>query len=169
MILEDRFVDAKVFLELQQRAVAQIRSASGAFDRLRSLFRMNSLGTAFSLAETITRLEALQVDLRSMSEQTMGDQIHQKPFFGRVAQCSMNTLLRDMKYRCRIPVPQSWKLAGVTDEGPKYEANRNNAGRNVYTLEEDEIFGKCFVFVLKHGNSIYISMYPGERWHKEIP
>lgn len=137
MILEDRSVDARFFLELQERAVAEVRSAPDAFNRLRTLFKTHSLGTAFSLTDVITRLDALQVNLRSMQSQIL-----QSPFFGRVARCSMNTLLRDMKYRCRIPIPQSWKLAGVVDEGPTYEENKENASRKVLTLEKDEIFGK---------------------------
>ena len=137
MILEDRWVDAKHFLELQEQAVAKIRSAPDDFSSLRSLFQMHSLGQAYSLTNIITRLSELGVDLRAMK-----NQIQQSPFFSRVARCSVNILLRDMKYRCRIPVPKSWKLAGVVDEGPRYEESGENGSREVFSLNERQIFGE---------------------------
>jgi RNA-dependent RNA polymerase len=50
----------------------------------------------------------------------------------------MNDVLRDIKHSARIPIPESYLLVGVADEGPAYK----KAGlTNVYILPEGNIFG----------------------------
>ena len=154
MILEDRFVDARVFLDLQEQAVANARSALDTVRGLCILFQTNGLCTAFSLARTMTRLKELQIIDRSMERQIISS-----PFFSRIARYSVNSLVRDMKYRCRIPVPQSWKLVGVVDEGPVHE---EGGEEDMFTLESGEIFGIPPVVSINFILTSF-SLYPARR------
>ena len=61
------------------------------------------------------------------------------PFLSQLRQVAMNDVLRDIKHSAKIPVPDSFLLVGVADEGPAYEA----AGyTNIFKLNELEIYGE---------------------------
>jgi len=59
----------------------------------------------------------------------LGTQDDMWPFLERVLSFCANHVLRNLKYRARIPIPGSWMLVGVADE---YDL-----------LQEGEIYGEC--------------------------
>lgn len=134
MVLEDRGVDKKTFIKLQNEAIAAIHMASDSMMQCRSLLRDHSLGPAYRLAYICQVLKAIGVGMQHEGAvYTLKDS-----FFDRVIQFGKNSVLRLIKHAARIPVPDSYHLVGVADEGPAYEA----AGlRNVFKLTEGQIFG----------------------------
>lgn len=64
------------------------------------------------------------------------------PFWDQIILCVVQTTLRELQYRCRIPVPQSWNLVGVADEGRAYIEREIYDEEDVFTLSEGEIFGE---------------------------
>jgi RNA-dependent RNA polymerase len=61
------------------------------------------------------------------------------PFFSQLRQVAKNDVLRDIKHSARIPVPDSYLLVGVADEGPAYEAAGDT---NIFKLQESQIYGE---------------------------
>lgn len=59
-------------------------------------------------------------------------------FICRVREYAIQQVLRDMKNRARIPVPNSHLLVGVADEGPAYVKSGYS---NIYHLKENQIYG----------------------------
>lgn len=60
------------------------------------------------------------------------------PFLRQLRQVAMADVLRDIKHNARIPIPDSYLLVGVADEGPAYQAAGHH---NVFTLKQGHIFG----------------------------
>ena len=60
-------------------------------------------------------------------------------FFGRLLRFSMDHSLREVKFKARIPVPDSYQSIGVADEG---QAGIDKD--NVFTLEPGRIYGTLF-------------------------
>jgi RNA-dependent RNA polymerase len=53
----------------------------------------------------------------------------------------MNHSLRKVKYKAGIPVPNSYQLVGVADEGRAY-IKEGAKEDDVFTLKENTIYGK---------------------------
>lgn len=136
MVLEDRGVTQKSFLNLQKRAIAKIHMSSDKVLQARQLFREQQLGGSYRLAFILQCLDALNVgmELERNAAHTLQD-----PFFERLILFAKNHVLRAIKHAARIPVPDSYMLVGVADEGPAYVA----AGyEDVYCLPPECIYGK---------------------------
>lgn len=136
MILEDRGVDKDVFLGLQDMAVADARTAHDGVEQLCHLLKKHALCMSFRLPNLLERLNKLDLDLGRHVDHTKS---LNSPFMDRIIHYSVNTVLRDIKHRARIPVPNSWTLVGVADEGPAYEAQGH---QKVVCLNDGEIFGE---------------------------
>ena len=135
MVLEDLGVRMDAFLELQELAVAEARTIDDSSAQFRHILDSHGLGRPYRLSHTLKRLEDLGLDLKPKGRMPSFD----TPFLRQVRQVSMNDVLRDIKHSARIPIPDSYLLVGVADEGPVYA----KAGHtNVYTLPEAHIFGK---------------------------
>jgi len=103
--------------------------------------RAYSLGkSGFSLAWILEELEKLGCDFKHNHFGTSID----NAFFKELRNVARMDVLREIKHSARIPVPESYLLVGVADEGPVYR----NAGReNVYILPEGHIYGmRCRSF-----------------------
>ncbi len=135
MILEDRGVGVEAFMALQDEAIADARTAHDSIDQLYKILMVHGLGTPYRLAKIVKKLTALGLDLRHPDSRN----ILNSPFLNRVIHCAVNTVLHDIKHSARIPVPNSYKLVGVADEGPAYVAQ---GYPDVYTLQEGEIYGE---------------------------
>ncbi|KAJ3536923.1 hypothetical protein NM688_g6770 [Phlebia brevispora] len=133
MVLEDRGVDKKVFITLQQEAIANIHMASDEIAKCRQLFREHSLGPAYRIAYILQCLKAIGIGMQyERSKYTLHD-----PFIDRLIHFAKNSVLRSIKHAARIPIPDSYLLVGVADEGPAYEAAGH---KNVFKLNEAEIY-----------------------------
>jgi RNA-dependent RNA polymerase len=149
MVLEDRGVEKKDFLKLQQLAVAKIHMSSDTVLEARQLLREQQLGGAYRLAYIFQCLNALGVGMEY--EKHVKYRLDD-PFFERLIQFAKNHVLRDLKHGARIPVPDAHHLVGVADEGPAYKAAGHE---NVYCLSEGEIFGNRSILLVPADNDTF--------------
>jgi RNA-dependent RNA polymerase len=134
MVLEDRGVKKYSFMALQDMAVADARTIDDSLLQFQRVLKAHSLGGGFRLDFILDQLMKLGLDLKSRDPEQTLDNV----FLGRVRHFAMTHVLRDIKHGARIPIPNSWLLVGVADEGPAYV----NAGyENVYVLKKGKIYG----------------------------
>lgn len=134
MIMEDRGVDKNAFIELQERTKTDIHTASDSMELFYRLLKVHKLGQAFGLDYIIRSLRTIGMGFKHEKDVT----VLKDPFIDRLIHFAKNDVLRDVKHGARIPIPDSYLLVGIADEGPAYEAE---GVENVYTLKENEIFG----------------------------
>src|SRR6266702_3272013 len=136
MALEDLGVKKQAFVDLQEDAKARIYLSSDSLKIFVGLLRSQSLGGKFHLAFILEQLIKLGLDFR--------DHLDKKAiasaFLGRLVRDSVNHSLREMKFKARIPVPRSYQLVGVADEGRAY-INEDARPDKVFTLGEKQIYG----------------------------
>ncbi|KAJ7172136.1 RNA dependent RNA polymerase-domain-containing protein [Mycena filopes] len=133
MALEDRGVRKAAFSKLQDLAVAAARTIDDSISQFRAVLKDHSLGNGYRLPYLLEKLEALGLGLQA-KHRTPGID---NEFFRQLRQVAVNDVLRDMKHSARIPIPESYLLVGVADEGPAYK----RAGYpNVYELPAGQIY-----------------------------
>jgi RNA-dependent RNA polymerase len=108
MLLETLGLEKDIFLKLQRAAVKATEDAIESLATASSLLEAHGLGMAFSLNTVFNNMASMGADL--------GTQDDMWPFLKHVLSFCANHILRDLKYRARIPVPGSWLLVGVADE-----------------------------------------------------
>jgi RNA-dependent RNA polymerase len=137
MALEDRGVEKETFIALQERAKASIYLSSDSLECFSRLLMKHNLGGQFHLTFILSKLSKLGLDFK--------DGIDKKAiecaFFERLLRFSMNDSLREVKFKARIPVPYSYQLVGVADEGQAYIEEGIADEDDVYTLGPGEIYG----------------------------
>jgi RNA-dependent RNA polymerase len=136
MVLEDRGVTLDAFTDLQEVAVKEARTINDSIERFSGVLVSHNLGTEFRLAQTLRALEKLGFDLQHSNDQ----EAINNQFIVNLQHFAMNHILRDIKHKSRILIPESWLLVGVADEGPAYEGKPGY--ENVYSLPEGKIYGK---------------------------
>jgi RNA dependent RNA polymerase len=99
------------------------------------VLKVQGSGKQFRLIWIMERLKDLNLDLTDLNNAV----VITDGFLARVRRVVMNDILRDIKYRARIPVPKSYQLVGVADEGTAY---KKEGVKNVFTLEEGQIYGR---------------------------
>ncbi|KAI0345277.1 RdRP-domain-containing protein [Trametopsis cervina] len=134
MVLEDRGVSQEAFLRLQKKAISNVHMSSDTVMRARQLFREQQLGGAYRIAYLFQCMNALGLGMAA--EKTASYQLND-PFFERIIQYAKNHVLRAMKHAARIPIPDSYLLVGVADEGPAYQAE---GMEDVFCLSEMQIY-----------------------------
>jgi RNA-dependent RNA polymerase len=134
MALEDRGVRQTAFHKLQDGAVAAARTIDDSISQFRAVLREHSLGNTFRLSFLLQKLEELGLDLQAKHRIPGVD----NEFFRQLRQVAMNDVLRDIKHSARIPIPESYLLVGVADEGPAYKKAGHS---NVYELPPGKIYG----------------------------
>ncbi|KAI0362487.1 RdRP-domain-containing protein [Trametes cingulata] len=134
MILEDRGVDQKVFLRLQELAAAKITTASDSVADTVMLFKAHNLGQSFSVPYILQGLRAVGLGMRP--EDAPAGSLD-GTFLQSLVIFAQHHVLRDIKHGARIPIPDSYLLVGVADEGPAYI---REGVENVFTLEEGQIY-----------------------------
>ncbi|KAI0822735.1 RdRP-domain-containing protein [Trametes gibbosa] len=134
MILEDRGVEQVTFLRLQEKAAAQITTASDSVEQTVTLFMSHNLGLSFSLPWIFRGLRAagLGMDAEPEKSYNLGD-----TFLQSLIIFAQHHVLRDIKHGARIPIPDSYLLVGVADEGPMYQ---EEGVENVYVLDEAKVY-----------------------------
>lgn len=137
MVLENRGAPKEAFMNLQKDAVANARMAHDSAALYAKLLESHHLCYNYRLAEILIRLNTLGLELKPNHLQQQLD----TPFLARLRACAVNHVLREVKHDARIPIPNSYMLVGVADEGPAYV---NQGLRNVYCLPQGKIFGMCY-------------------------
>ena len=136
MALEDRGVKKEVFVALQEKAKAEIYLSSDSLDIFTKQLREHYMGGQYHLAFIVEQLNNLGLDFRNGSNtRAIG-----KPFFEGLLRYAMNHSLREIKFKARIPVPGSYQLVGVADEGRAY-INEGLSEEEVFTLKPGFIYG----------------------------
>ncbi|KAF8507373.1 RNA dependent RNA polymerase-domain-containing protein [Hysterangium stoloniferum] len=119
-------VNEDVFLQLQADAVDKTIEATESLKGAADLLEVHRMGTAFALSSTFMRLHELGVTLES----SLTPEGFRDTFIDRCLKFAIHHVLREIKFKTRIPVADCWKLVGVVD---------------VYNiLEEDQIYA-CIV------------------------
>lgn len=137
MLLEDVGARKESFRDLQNLAVERARTVDDSILRFSDVLASHNLGSGYRLRHILTRLQGrYNMDLKSEGPGTIS---MDNPFFSQLRQVAMNDVLRDIKHSARIPVPKSYLLVGVADEGPAYEAAGHS---NVFKLQESQIYGE---------------------------
>ncbi|KAG6833060.1 hypothetical protein H0H87_011804 [Tephrocybe sp. NHM501043] len=133
LVLENLGVPTHAFISLQEQAAADVRDSDELSDSFHRLMEDRRLGHHFRLSSTIKQV----VQLVRQSSPDLAEQFLRSPFLRHVAQVVKSAVLQDMKYGARVPIPKSYVLAGVPDEGPAYEM----AGRSdVYSLQPGQVY-----------------------------
>ncbi|KAH7104770.1 RdRP-domain-containing protein [Auriculariales sp. MPI-PUGE-AT-0066] len=109
-LLEGLGIQKKVFLDLQSKALADIHMASSSMETAGKLLETHGLGTAFKLPSLFGSLHKLLT-----RNGAINNLIETDDFTQRVMDFAVNHMRRELKYRARIPVPDSWTLVGVVD------------------------------------------------------
>jgi RNA-dependent RNA polymerase len=136
MALEDLGVKKEAFMSLQNATKRAIYHASDSLKIFSDLLRCHSLGDTFRLAFILKQLFKLGLDFKDyLDKEAIGS-----VFLGRLVRDTMNHSLREVKYKARIPVPYSYQLVGVADEGQAYIKEGADPDK-VFTLREGFIYG----------------------------
>jgi RNA-dependent RNA polymerase len=139
MALEDRGVDKETFLALQEKAKAEIYHFSDSLDVFAQQLTKHNPGGKFHLSFILEHLSMLGLNF----EDGTGKKAIEGAFFGRLLRFSMDHSLREVKFKARIPVPDSYQSIGVADEGQAYIEEGIDKD-DVFTLEPGRIYGTLF-------------------------
>ena len=148
MALEDRGVDKDIFIDLQEEAKRSIYCAGDSLKDFSKLLTKHSLGGKYHLAFILEQLSKLGLDFKDNNEKkkkAIGG-----AFVERLLRFSMNHALREVKFKARIPVPNSYQLVGVADEGQAY-IKEGAKEEEVFTLGPGRIYGAFLLWV--HGRN----------------
>ena len=86
------------------------------------------------------RLDEMDLDINTRSRKVSID----TKFLRLIRDVVIDDVLREVKYGARIPIPDSYLLVGIADEGVAYQ----KAGyENVFTLQEGQIYGNIHCFI----------------------
>lgn len=111
MILGGLGVEPEAFLKLQRDAVEETQEASKSLKGAARLLETHGLGNALALSSTFLNLRKLGIDFETdITASGLRD-----PFMNRCMQFAVHHVLREIKFKARVPVPGSWKLVGVVD------------------------------------------------------
>ncbi|KAF8321798.1 RdRP-domain-containing protein [Clavulina sp. PMI_390] len=128
MILETLGVPIPVFEQLQRSLIRTINAAAQSTEGVVKLLADYGLGTAFHVPSVLT----------SLSKRGLASIPHDDEFMHRAVNYSENDVLRSLKHKARIRVPDSWTLVGVADihgylrEGEIFVCILDSSGRKRY-------------------------------------
>jgi RNA-dependent RNA polymerase len=140
MALEDRGVNKQAFIDLLEKAKANIYTSSDSLEEFTKHLRDNPMGGHYHLAFILEQLNNLGLDFRNGFRNGMDKTAIGKRFFESLLRYAMNHSLRELKFKARIGVPESFQLVGVADEGRAY-INEGLKEEDVFTLKPGFIFG----------------------------
>ncbi|KAI0033364.1 RNA dependent RNA polymerase-domain-containing protein [Vararia minispora EC-137] len=111
MLLEGLGVPYDVFERYQDAAIADVQHARQDVRGAAGLMERFGLGSSFQMASVLGSLARLGIECISSDE-----------FYGRVLEFAVHHILREIKNRARIPVPEAWTLVGIIDEHDQLRA-----------------------------------------------
>ena len=138
MILEDRGAPKEAFMKLLDATVATTYLTRDSLEYFVSAMGSHGLGSTFGLNTLFRKLSKYGLNLDSRNAATN----LRSPFVDKLIDCTIASILRDIRYRCRIPVPKSYALVGVVDEGPAWIKRGKCKEEDIFTLKEGEVFGR---------------------------
>jgi RNA-dependent RNA polymerase len=139
MALEDRGVEKQTFIDLQEKAKAEIYLSGDSLEGFSKLLRDHGLGGKYHLDFILEQLVNLGLDFKD----GIAKQAIKSAFFERLLHFSIQHSLREVKFKARIPIPDSYQLVGVADEGRAYIEEGLNDD-DVFTLKPGTIYGMFF-------------------------
>jgi RNA-dependent RNA polymerase len=137
MALEDLGVEKATFMNLQEKEKAKIYLSSDSLEIYREQLRNYGLGGIYHLGFILGQLIKLGLDFKD----SIDKKAIKSAFFKRLLCFTIHHSLRELKFKARIPVPNSYQLVGVADEGRAYVENESVNEDNVYTLKPGTICG----------------------------
>ncbi|KAK0501877.1 RNA-dependent RNA polymerase [Armillaria luteobubalina] len=126
MILEDKQVRKDSLQELQDNAVTDIVTIDDSIKDFNSILKAHSLGSQYRLSYILDKISTLGFDIQQGHTPSINT-----PFLKQIHQVAKIDVL--------IPIPGSYLLVGIPDEGPAFE---QSGYENVFTLKENEIYGQ---------------------------
>jgi RNA-dependent RNA polymerase len=145
MTLEDLGVKKDTFVDLQDSIKACVCSATNSLDDLTGLFKSYNIGGTFQLPLILEWLTKLGLGIKEVFH----GRALENPFLAHLIHGSVYHMLYELKYKVQIPVPGSYRLAGVVDEGQAY-INEGIDPDRVFTLKEGFIYG-TFLLIFGSG------------------
>lgn len=110
VLLEFHGVPHDVFLSLQKHATDAVERARHSFTEASKLCLHHGLGSSFRLSSLFSNMVS-QLGINDTSLRALGCNL-----INKVVDYGATQVLRDIKYRARIPIHGSWTLLGVSDE-----------------------------------------------------
>lgn len=134
-LLEDLCIRDDVFLDLQQRAVADVEKMRTTLSSAANLLDNLTLGASATLPSTLRLLSRILKIEFAPGEAGIGDSL-----LSDAINLATSESLRQLKFKARIPLPGSWTLVGVADEDRYLDENTiyacvQEAGRPPIYLE----------------------------------
>ncbi|KDQ54925.1 hypothetical protein JAAARDRAFT_693519 [Jaapia argillacea MUCL 33604] len=112
LLLEHLGVDGQYLFLLQQNAIAEVSTVRTCLPDASRAFSQHGLGASFRLPSLFQNLRSqLNLDLKVTGRPVIRHQLVDSCLWFGVTH-----ILREIKYRARIPVPGSYTLIGVPDE-----------------------------------------------------
>jgi len=136
MALEGSGVKEDTSIVLQEKAMANIYPPEHSFTQFSAQLKKHRLGSKFHLASVLEQLYKLGLDFEDKEDK----KAIKSAFLECLLRFSINHSLREVKFRAQIPVPESYQLVGVADEGRTYIMAGANES-DVYTLDPGQIYG----------------------------
>ncbi|KAK1227232.1 hypothetical protein PQX77_009776 [Marasmius sp. AFHP31] len=137
-ILEGQGVKTEAFETLVDRAVADVYGVDDSLSKSSTFMRDHSLGGKFNLSWILSQLEQMKCCIGREEDRPSRDHVNiDYPFLRQLREVARMHVLREIKHQARIPVPDSYLLVGVADEGPVYEKEGH---KDVYVLPEGHIY-----------------------------
>ena len=144
MTLEDRGIERDTFMGLQEKAKADIYLARDSLNNFLKLLENHGLGFKFHLSFILEQLIKLKLDFKDSTDK----KAIKSSFFERLLRFSLHHSLREVKFKARIPVPDSYQLVGVADEGRAYIQEGLDED-HVFTLKPGTIYGTLFCLLAR--------------------
>ncbi len=123
-------------MDLLKIAVADVHTVDDSIQSCHKFLTAHSLGTGFRLGWILQQLENMGCDIKHGN----GRNIHciDTPNLAKLREVARMNVLREIKHGARIPVPDSYLLVGIADEGPAY---KKRGMQNVFCLDVGQIYG----------------------------
>lgn len=136
MIMEDRGVKKDSFMALQEAAVADARTIHDSLTKFKQVLKGHKLGGSYRLDSLVYRIIEIGLDIGPGNPEQGID----NAFWSHLRHFAMTHVLRDIKHGARIPIPKSYHLVGVADEGPTYAGQPGF--ENMFTLTQGKIYSE---------------------------
>lgn len=154
VVLEDRKVNADVFLKIQEDALADVGGAQESIQTAHKFLHANGLGRGFNLGYILEQLGKLGLDLKKRPEiaridddpDNLDKMVLNNKFLLNALKFAEFHVLREIKHRARIPVKESYVLVGVADEGSEYRSRgiKKIGEQKIYCLTQTDIYGAFY-------------------------
>lgn len=127
MLLEGLGVHYNVFKNFQDMAVEETERSAHSLSYAARMFETHGLGASYRLPSVMLGLQKLGFD-----------NIYKNAFYSQMVEYAIHHVLRLLKNRARIPIPDAWTLVGVADvhkylkEGEIFACVKPLHGKRIY-------------------------------------